>query len=97
MVRSPTRTPRELPCMVKLLERNTMWGKASALKKSAERRWASRWASRVLMLAVAILASTTEAEGLVSSGWTLISNCSNEPRTLEIIMWRTENSMAVWA
>jgi hypothetical protein len=77
--------------------RKVIAGNVSASKKSAERRWASRCASRVSMLAVPMVMSTTPLLGALSSVVTVPLTSPKRPRTVVIIKWRTENSTLLCA
>src|SRR5262249_28555983 len=70
-----------------------MAGYFATSKKSALLRWASRWASPVLMVLISIEASTEEREAsVVCSVRVPESPPWNPPFTLEIIMCLTLNS-----
>ncbi len=64
-------------------------------RKSLLRRWPSRSALRVSMLAARMVSSADELAGFSPSTWTVPSNSLNEPRTLVIIACRATNPMRV--
>ena len=68
----------------------------SVSKKSALRRWASRWSWLVWMLAASMVTSTDDSSGTSA---TLIEpeKVAKRPRTLVIMRWRATNSTVVWA
>src|SRR5690349_297417 len=75
---------------------NEAAGNFSTSKKSGERRWASRWASPVSMLAGSMVTSTEEAAGFLGSKTSLPLHLAKRPRVLETTMWRTAKWMAEW-
>src|SRR5688572_11283350 len=96
MVRSPTRTKRLRPCGTTPVERKAIVGKLSMSRKSAERRWPSRWGSPVSMLAAPISALTDEEPRLASSRAMVPATFAKRPLTVENIMCLTASSTTEW-
>src|SRR5487761_1180041 len=95
MVRSPVTANRASPAGSIRVERKVMVGKFSASKKSGDRRWASRFWSRLLREATSMVASTLEVSGL-SPTVIRASTFSKLPRTLVTIRWRPTKPTWVW-
>ena len=96
MVRSPFTLSFPSPAFSTLVDLKVIFGFFSASKKSGERRWSSRFCSRVSMLAVSITASTLDLVRSFSSSFTVPAVLPNSPRTLEIAMCRTVKLACVW-
>ena len=77
--------------------RNRSSGYFSTSKKSADRRWASRWGVPVSMLAASMVASTTDRVRSPSSSSTVPVYLAKRPRTFETTMCRIEKLMPEWA
>ena len=65
-------------------------------KKSLARRWPSRSALRVSMLATLMVSCRLELVGSSASKWPEPSNSLNEPRTLVTMAWRATNPIRLW-
>src|SRR5579883_2513441 len=72
-------------------------GKRSTSRKSGDRRWASRCASRVSTLAVSMVISTSWGSVVPWGRTKPPLTPAKRPRTLVIMRWRTTNSTVVWA
>ena len=80
-----------------LVLRNSIVGNRSASRKSALRRWASRWGSRVSMLAASMIAWMLERPSLSGSRVTDPETLSNCPRTVATTRCLIEKCTPVWA
>src|SRR6478752_6798427 len=74
-----------------------MTGYRSAAKKSSERRWLSRAAKPLSMLAAWTVISAWDAAGSASSRSTVPATSVNVPRTLVTMRCLAENRTSVWA
>ena len=96
IVSSPITRSRPPPRPSTRVLRNRSTGKFSTSKKSAERRWLSRWAVPVSMLAASIATSTHDLARSPSSSWIAPVYFRNRPRTFEDTMWRIEKPAVEW-
>ena len=71
-------------------------GNVSMSKKSLLRRWPSRSALRVSMLAASMVSSRWLAAGFSASKYPVPVNSLNEPRTLVTMAWRATNPIRLW-
>src|SRR5438477_4318810 len=74
-----------------------MFGYFSTSRKSAERRWLSRFNSLVSSEVASMVTSAEELVGSFSSRLSTASNLLNRPLTVVIIMCFAENSTPEWA
>ena len=75
---------------------NVIVGNFSTSKKSALRRWSSRFGSRVFTEATSIVAEIFAEPGSAGLPSMLAVNLSKVPFTFDTIMWRTAKPTVEW-